>query len=58
MQSLAWSYKMGITSIHLIIHSVCKAIWDILAPQYLKEPSTRDWERIAQDFYHLYLYLF
>lgn len=45
---------MGITSIHSIIHSVCKAIWDIFAPQYLKEPSTRDWQRIAQDFYHLW----
>ncbi|XP_044254905.1 uncharacterized protein LOC123005289 [Tribolium madens] len=46
MQSLAWTYKMGLTTVHSIIHEVCKVIWDVLAPQYLSEPSTEEWQHI------------
>jgi hypothetical protein len=52
MQSLAWSYKMGLTTVHSIVHEVCKVIWDVLAPRYLKEPTTR--QQISQDFYKLW----
>jgi hypothetical protein len=54
MQSLAWSYKMGLTTVHSIVHEVCKVIWDVLAPRYLKEPTTREWQQISQDFYKLW----
>jgi hypothetical protein len=54
MQTLAWSYKMGLTTVHSIVHEVCKVIRDVLAPQYLKEPSTQEWQQISQDFYKLW----
>jgi hypothetical protein len=54
MQSLAWSYKMGLTTVHSIVHEVCKVIWDVLAPQYVKEPTTREWQQISQNFYKLW----
>lgn len=50
MQSLAWSHKMGISTVHIIINEVVRAIWDVLSPIYLKKPTTEDWLKIASDF--------
>jgi DDE superfamily endonuclease len=35
----------------MVVDEVADAIWEILAPQALKPPSTpEEWKRIAQDF--------
>lgn len=51
MQALAWTFHVGLTTIHKIIHETCAAIWDTLSPIYLKSPSTEgEWLNIAAGF--------
>ncbi|XP_050505859.1 uncharacterized protein LOC126884104 [Diabrotica virgifera virgifera] len=55
MQSLAWHYQMGLTTVHKIIHETCKAIWEELSPNYLRGPSSQqDWKNIAKSFFEVW----
>ncbi|KAJ8911941.1 hypothetical protein NQ315_011339 [Exocentrus adspersus] len=52
MQTIAWTYQMGHSTVHYIIRETANAIWDVLSPTYLKAPSTEiEWLKIAADFY-------
>ena len=49
--SLAFSYRVGKTTVSNIVPKVCEAIWDGLVGKYMVMPeSPEDWRRIAQDF--------
>ncbi|VEN48424.1 unnamed protein product [Callosobruchus maculatus] len=51
MQALAWTFHTGHSTIHYIIHETCKALWDVLAPEYLETPETPEkWEEISRGF--------
>jgi len=51
MVSLHYLYLVSKSSITRVIPETCNAIWQVLAPDVLKLPSTtREWERIAEDF--------
>lgn len=51
MRTLASMYRIGITTVFCIIHEVCKILWKVLQPIYLKTPNTQDeWLQIAHDF--------
>lgn len=51
MQSLAWTFHIGLTTVHKIIHETCKAIWDSLSETYLKSPCTEEeWFAISNTF--------
>nr|CAH7749890.1 unnamed protein product [Callosobruchus chinensis] len=51
MQALAWTFHTGNSTIHYVIHETCKALWDVLAPQYLKTPeSAEEWLKISKGF--------
>jgi hypothetical protein len=51
MQTTAWKYQVGLTTVHFIIKEVCEAIWKALSPLYLKPPnSEEEWYHIAQEF--------
>ena len=51
MQTIAFSYRVGHSTVCGIINETCKAIWDALMPIYLKSPSTEDeWRKISEDF--------
>ena len=55
MQNIAWAYQVGHSTVHYIIHDVCKIPWDVLNEEYLKPPITvRKWEGIANDFWQLW----
>jgi len=52
---VAFSYRMGRTTVHNIIKETCSAVWDILGPKYLTVPCTEEqWTNIASDFQHLW----
>nr|CAI5823929.1 unnamed protein product [Callosobruchus analis] len=48
MQALAWTFHTGHSTIHYIIHETCKALWDVLALDYLETPEK--WEDISRGF--------
>ena len=49
--SLSFQYRMGITTISLIVPEVFNLIWEKMGPIYLKMPnSCDDWEEIAKSF--------
>nr|CAI5825668.1 unnamed protein product [Callosobruchus analis] len=51
MQALAWTFHTGHSTIHYIIHETCKALWDVLALEYLETPETPEkWEEISRGF--------
>nr|CAH7738425.1 unnamed protein product [Callosobruchus chinensis] len=51
MQALAWTFHTGHSTIHYVIHETCKAMWDVLAPLYLKTPgSAEEWLKISKGF--------
>jgi hypothetical protein len=51
LQTTAWKYQVGLTTVHFIIKEVCEAIWKALSPLYLKPPnSEEEWYHVAQEF--------
>ncbi|VEN34117.1 unnamed protein product [Callosobruchus maculatus] len=51
MRALAQTFHTGHSTIHYIIHETCKALWDVLAPEYLEIPETPEkWEEISRGF--------
>ena len=51
MQTIAWKYHMGISTVHTIIKEVCNAIWTELTPIYLEAPNSAEkWLEISEKF--------
>lgn len=53
-RSLAFSFRMGVTTVSKIIAEVVQVIWEVLQPQHMKIPDENDFKRIADDFYKLW----
>lgn len=50
-QSLAFSFRLGRTTVIHILRETCSAIWDAWGEIYLKPPcSPDDWQAISNDF--------
>ncbi|XP_033111533.1 uncharacterized protein LOC117112557 [Anneissia japonica] len=50
--SFHYNYRMGISTVSMIIVEVCVAIWERLSGIYMVMPSSPDdWEKLANDFY-------
>ena len=48
MESLMYQYRIHSTTIGLFIQPVCRAIFHVLAPQYMKCPdSEQEWSKLA-----------
>ena len=53
--SLAYSYRVGKSTVSNIIHETCSALWEVLMPQVLRAPSTQSqWRSIAVEFFQLW----
>jgi len=51
MQSIAWTYHVGHSTVNAVIKETASAIWNVLSHIYLEPPSTEaDWLNIANDF--------
>ncbi|XP_071574504.1 uncharacterized protein [Temnothorax nylanderi] len=51
----AWHFRVGKSTMYSIIPEVCKAIWDVLQPLYLRCPNEEnEWLQIANDFNSLW----
>ncbi|XP_036317812.1 putative nuclease HARBI1, partial [Rhagoletis pomonella] len=50
IQTLAWSYKLGRTTVRNIILETCDVFWRLLSPIYVAEPTEEQYKDIANDF--------
>ncbi|GLV45550.1 hypothetical protein CBL_02570 [Carabus blaptoides fortunei] len=51
MKTIAWTYCVGISTVHCVIKETCNVIWDILSSQFLKAPCTvEEWLKISKGF--------
>ncbi|XP_036325448.1 protein ALP1-like [Rhagoletis pomonella] len=50
-QFLAWSHKIGVSTIRNIIDETCDAIWSELHSVYVSPLNKREWKDIADRFY-------
>lgn len=52
MQTIAWKYHVGKTTIHCIVKETCHAICTVLEPKYLKPPQSKEeWLAIEKGFF-------
>lgn len=47
---MAFSYRMGFTTVRNIVQEVCEAVWKNLAPIVMPQPTEDQWKEIAKDF--------
>ena len=45
MQTISFSYRVGLSTVAGIINNTCRAIWDLLQPQYMPVPSRPEWKK-------------
>ncbi|CAK9296477.1 unnamed protein product [Gordionus sp. m RMFG-2023] len=48
--TLAYSFKIGISTVQKIISTTCQAIWQTLVGKHMQPPTLTDFERIAKEF--------
>jgi len=49
-QSLAWCFRVGVSTVHYIVQRVCDAIWKKLRDTYLPTPTESLWKDNADKF--------
>lgn len=52
MQELAWNYRVGKATVHVVIKETCEALWNCLAPLVLAPPTEQRWVEIEEGFYN------
>ncbi|XP_045509279.1 uncharacterized protein LOC123704830 [Colias croceus] len=50
-QSLAFSFRLGATTVGNIIYTTCEAIWDQLVHIHMPQPTMEHLKKIANDYY-------
>ncbi|XP_052864342.1 uncharacterized protein LOC128270952 [Anopheles cruzii] len=53
-QTIAISFRMGISTVTGIVGQVCEQIWNVLQPVAMPAPTRHTWETTAADFYNLW----
>ena len=48
-RSIAFNFRVGESTVSLIVKEVCDAIWKFLQPAYMPEPSKEFWKLRAAD---------
>lgn len=47
---MSFDFRVGYTTAHSIVHETCKAIWEVLGPMVLPNPTEEMWKAIEKDF--------
>lgn len=50
MHSIAFEYRMGVSTVSIIIRETCEAIWSALQKLYLPSPSLETWSAAEREF--------
>lgn len=49
--SLSFNYRLGRSTVCSIVRETCTVLWDVMAKEYVKAPSSVDeWKQISKDF--------
>lgn len=49
--SLSFNFRVGRSSVCIILQETCEVLYEVLANEYVKAPScAKDWERISREF--------
>ena len=51
IKTIAYNFRMGVSTARQIVLDVCTALWDALASIHMPVPSEVEWESIAEDFF-------
>ncbi|XP_065204101.1 uncharacterized protein LOC135834190 [Planococcus citri] len=54
--SLAFTFRMGISTVRQIVYSTCQEIWETFSEIHLSLPTKEDFLRIADEFYRTWQY--
>lgn len=47
---MAFNYRMGVSTVKEIVEDVCDAIWNIMSPIVMPQPTEQAWRDIAKYF--------
>ncbi|XP_047998378.1 protein ALP1-like [Leguminivora glycinivorella] len=53
-QTIAFSFRVGSSTVSLIVREVCKAIWDTLQPIYIPAPTEAIWKQSETGYRELW----
>ncbi|CAH1971582.1 unnamed protein product [Acanthoscelides obtectus] len=53
-RALAFSFRMGKTTVADIVYATCSAIWQQLVEVHMARPTQEDFKNIANDYYRLW----
>lgn len=53
-QSVAFSFRVGNSTVAKIVNETCDIIWNKLQPMVLPAPTTEQWEAISSDFLNMW----
>ena len=42
MQTISFSFRIGRSTVSIIIDTTCEALWEVLFPHYLQRPLTKE----------------
>jgi hypothetical protein len=48
---LAYSYRLGLSTVSQIIRETSEAIWNALKDDFLAPPTRQQWQSIAEEFW-------
>ncbi|KYN11014.1 hypothetical protein ALC57_16832, partial [Trachymyrmex cornetzi] len=51
INSKAWEFRIGRSTVYIIVHEVCRALWLGLQPTFLPEPDKQRWSKVAEGFF-------
>ncbi|XP_067632103.1 uncharacterized protein [Eurosta solidaginis] len=54
-KKIAWSHKIGKSTVRMIVLETCEAIWQTLSPIYLSEPTEQQYKDITTDFSQMWI---
>lgn len=52
MHSLAYHYRVGLSTVHSIVRDSTHAMWEVLQPMVMMAPTEETWLKIATGFYN------
>lgn len=53
-KTIAFSYRVGFSTVVGIVKEVCEALWSCLVGEYMPFSGTEEWRAIAEDFQELW----